>query len=79
MLADKGTKLVELGALGYGNPVLVTEVLELGLAPGIDELVGQGCISSLGAGGGTGLLFLHAEIGKAGVAANSSDKLVSLQ
>lgn len=77
VLADKGTKLLGLGTLGNGNAVCVAELLELRLAPGVDELVGQSSIGLLGASSGTSLLLLSLEVGEARVAADRGDQLVT--
>lgn len=77
VLADEGTELLSLGSLGDGDAVGVAELLELRLAPGVDELVGQSCISLLGASGGTGLLLLRLEVGKTRVAADRGNQLIT--
>ena len=77
VLPDESTKLVELGTLGDTDAVPVAEVLELRLAPGIDEFVSQGGIGSLGAGRGARELLLGAEVGEARVASHRGDQLVT--
>ena len=76
MLANESTELVQLGTLRDIDSVPVTEVLELRLAPGVDELVSQGGIGSFGAGRGARELVLGAEIGEPRVAAYRRDQLV---
>lgn len=77
MLTDKSTELLSLGTLGNGDAVSVAELLELGLAPGVDELVGQSGVGLLGTGAGTGLLLLSLEVGEARVAADGGDQLIT--
>jgi len=62
-----------------GDAILVTEVLQLRLAPGIDDHVRECAISILGALSGAGSLVLHAEIGQSRIASHRSDELVTLQ
>jgi hypothetical protein len=94
VLADKRAQLVELGALGnYSmlvtgqlktwarltrDSVLVAEFLQLRLAPCVNEPVGESSISFLGRLLGALGLLLHAQVGKARVAANGGDELVAL-
>lgn len=61
-----------------GNSILVRKLLQLRLAPGIDELVSECCIRSLGAGCGTGKLLLRLEVGQTRVAADRGDEFVTL-
>lgn len=77
VLADKGTELVDLGALGNRNVVLVAEFLELRLAPGINKLVSQSGISLLSAGRSASLLLLGLEIRETRVAADRGNQLVT--
>jgi hypothetical protein len=77
VLANKSTELIELDTLGNLDAVLVAELLELRLAPGVDKLVGESRICLLGARGRTSLLLLGLEGGKARVAANRGDQLVT--
>ena len=76
MLANESTKLVDLGALRDIDAVPVAEVLELRLAPGVDEFVSQSGIGSRGAGRGGRKLVLGAEVGEPRVAAYRRDQLV---
>lgn len=78
MLPDKGAKLADLGALRDVDAVLVAEFLELGLVPGVDELVGNGGERGLSAGGGASGGVLSAEGSKARITANGRNQLVSL-
>jgi len=78
VLANKSAKLVNLGALGNVDAVLVAELLELRLAPRVDELVGQVVVSSFGTGLALFLLLLGLEVSETGVAANRGNELVSL-
>lgn len=59
--------------------VLVTELLQLRLAPGIDDLVGERGVSGVGACGSGVLLVLQSEVGEARVATNRGNQLVTLQ
>jgi hypothetical protein len=77
VLADKSTELLGLGTLRNGDVVGIAELLELGLAPGIDKLVGESGIRLLGASSGTGLLLLGLEVSETRVAADSGNQLVT--
>jgi len=76
-LANKSAELVGLGALGNGDTVLVGKLLELRLAPGVNDLVGQSGIGSIGTGGSRRSLVLRLQVGDARVAADRGDELVT--
>lgn len=78
VLANEGAELVDLGALGNIDAVLVAELLELRLIPRVNEFVAHAVVGSLGVGLGTGRCLLHSEVGQAGVAADRGDELVAL-
>lgn len=60
------------------DAVLVAELLELRLAPRVNELVGERSVGVLCALLGARRLLLHAQVGQAGIAADQRNKLVSL-
>lgn len=60
------------------DAVLVAELLELRLAPRVNELVSQGSISVLGGLLGALALLLHAQVSETRVAANRGDKFITL-
>jgi hypothetical protein len=78
VLAEKGTKLINLGALGHIDAVLVRELLQLRLAPGVNDLVGQIVVDALGLGLGGVECVLRLQVGEARIAANRCNELVTL-
>lgn len=77
VLAYKSAKFIDLGTLRDRNVVLVGELLQLGLAPCIDDLVGESGVSSVGAGRGRRGLVLSSQVSETGVSADRGDELVT--
>ena len=60
------------------DAVLVTELLELGLTPRVDELISESGIGGVGTGRSRGGLVLSLQVGDARVTTNRGNELVAL-
>jgi hypothetical protein len=77
VLSDKSPQFVDLGALGNRDAVLVAKLLELGLAPSVNDGVSQVGIGSLDLLSSSIRLALGLEVGEARVAADRGNQLVA--
>ena len=78
MFTCKSNKLIALGALGNLNPIGIGPLLDLRVAPGIEESIGEGLLGSRGrvSNGCDGVFVLLR--GDARVAADVGDQLVTV-
>lgn len=77
VLSNKSPKLVDLGALRNRDAVLVAELLELGLAPSVNDGVSQIVIGRLNLSRGLVRLALGLEVGETRVAADRGNQLIA--